>query len=298
MSRRPRQSSTRPRAARVRRAAVLAGLLVAVLVVDVDMLPGPVGDGQRTSHDRVVSMPQWALPGWAPATSRAVEPPAAPPATAPAAPPSAPSNLSIEAYLLGGGYPTSGPGTWRFAGTVGPVLGTAGRLRRYRVAVETGVPEDLAAFAAALDRTLGDPRSWIGGLRVRLQRVPPNAGAEFTVYLATPETTRRLCAAGGLDVRLRGMPYTSCRLFGRVILNLARWRESTPEYVRAGVPLEVYRQYLVNHEVGHQLGYRHELCPGPGRPAPVMQTQTLGLHGCTANPWPYLAGRRYAGRPA
>lgn len=174
-------------------------------------------------------------------------------------------------------------------------MGTAGTLRKYRVAVETGTPVPVDEFAAAVDRILADPRSWIAGGNVRLQRIPGGAsGYNFTVYLVTPGTAYKLCKAGGYDIFWRGEPYTSCRVGGQVLINIARWLRGIPDY---GAPLETYQEYAINHEVGHALGHGHELCPGNGRPAPVMQQQTFDLQECTAYSWPYLDGKRYAGPP-
>jgi hypothetical protein len=175
------------------------------------------------------------------------------------------------------------------------VLGRAGTLRRVRIAVEQNIEAELAGLSAAVDATLGNAFSWTGGGRVRFQRVPPGIPHEFTVYLVTAGTALRMCAAGGVNIRINGQPYTSCRASGKVIINLDRWRLSVPDYVATRVPLAVYRSYVINHEVGHQLGNGHERCPGRGRPAPVMMKQTLGLDGCVANPWPYLNGQRYVG---
>jgi Protein of unknown function (DUF3152) len=215
----------------------------------------------------------------------AAVPPAAVPSPPPPAPPR-PTTAAATTAARGGG-----PGSFGYASGTGAVLGTAGRLRLFQVAVEVAAGIAPAAFAAAVDQVLGDPRSWIAGGQLRLQRVPEQVSAEFTILLATPGTTMRMCEAGGLNTGT----YTSCRLTGRVVINLARWLGSVPGY---GAPLATYQAYTINHEVGHELGHRHEACPRRGRPAPVMQQQTLGLAGCVANAWPYLNGRRHQGPPA
>ncbi|WP_433387904.1 DUF3152 domain-containing protein [Micromonospora sp. KLBMP9576] len=185
-------------------------------------------------------------------------------------------------------YPRAGTGDFTAAPGGSPVRGADGPVRRYRVAVEQGAGQDAAAFAATVDEVLADRRSWIASEQLRVQRVAEAADADFTVYLATADTSERMCAEGGL--RTEG--YTSCRLPGQVIINLARWLEAVPDY---GAPLELYRAYVVNHEVGHEFGEQHQACPAPGEPAPVMQQQTYGLDGCAANAWPYVDGSRYDG---
>ena len=186
--------------------------------------------------------------------------------------------------------PDKGTGAFIFADSQGAVLGAAGTLKRFRVAVEDGSGVDPTAFAAAVDATFADPRGWTAGGLWQFQRVPKSAPFDFTVFLATPATSEQVCLGGGLHTQ----KYTSCRLASQVVLNLARWLHAVPEY---GAPVEVYRSFAVNHEVGKELGYRREGCVGPGRQAPVMQQQTLGLKGCLANAWLYLDGVLYSGPP-
>jgi hypothetical protein len=246
-------------------AAVVVGLVVALLGLADAAGGGPEAEPGGVAGAAWTADPDPGTTGAAPTATQTPAPPPPPPLA----------------------YPAAGPRTWRTAGGRGAVLGTAGRLLRFRVTVENGItgvtPDE---FAGAVVGTLGDPRSWTGNGRWRLQRVGPGDATDFTIYLATPVTRGQLC----YDASDR---YTSCRYGDRVVINVARWAHGIPNY---GEPLAAYRQYVVNHEVGHRLGHGHELCPGPGKLAPVMQQQTLSMHGCRPNSWPLRDGRLYAGR--
>ncbi|MGC4762448.1 DUF3152 domain-containing protein [Micromonospora sp. DT46] len=277
---------TRPRHRRPERRRGLVGLVALVLAVG--------GAVAVIADRRGADVGAEALTAGELAPAPMLAPGAASPL--PSAPAAAPSAVEPPPAVLRlpGPVPSAGRGSFGYDDRVGPVLGDAGTLRRYRVAVESGAGEDAGEFAAAVERALAGPGSWVDG-ELRLQQVRAASRHDFTVYLATARTAGRLCAAGGVNIRVGGKPYTSCRAPGKVIINLDRWRLSVPHFVSAKVPLSVYRTYVVNHEVGHQLGHRHERCPGRGRVAPVMMQQTLFLNGCVANPWPYRDGRRYAG---
>ncbi|MFI6333171.1 DUF3152 domain-containing protein [Micromonospora chersina] len=138
--------------------------------------------------------------------------PNAEPSPTPPAPPQ-------PVYHISGPMPESGPSTWKYATTRGKTLGSSGVVERFRVAAETNIADDeLPGFTAAIDVALGDSRSWIAIKQYRLQRVGTGSAYDFTIYLATGETTRKMCATGGLDTRVDGVSYTSCRLPGRVVL--------------------------------------------------------------------------------
>lgn len=206
--------------------------------------------------------------------------PAADPAAAPAADPAAEAALSAAAPEPAPApapveVPRSGDGTFAVAPGAGGQVGD-GRLVRYTVEVEGGVPLDPAQVAAVVDGVLADPRSWTGEGRWALQRV--DADPDARIVVASPDTTDRMCA----PLRTRGQ--VSCRNGDDVVLNAVRWTQGARTW---GDDVDGYRQYLVNHELGHYLGNSHVRCPADGAPAPVMLQQTLDLQGCAPNAWPY-----------
>ena len=168
--------------------------------------------------------------------------------------------------------PTAGGGRFSSAQGGSAVAGS-GQLVTYRVEAEVGLPMSAAAFAEAVDQTLGDERGWVKR-GYAFQRVPQ---APLRIVLASPDTTDRLCH----PLQTRGQ--VSCRSGNDVVINARRWVEGAESY---SGDVERYRQYVINHEVGHSFGLSHRSCPAAGAKAPVMLQQTYGLQGCEANPWP------------
>ena len=169
--------------------------------------------------------------------------------------------------------PAPVPGIYSTAPGSGPATGTGGDLVQYRVEVEDVVGISAVEFAAAVDTVTADPRGWTQAGARRLQRTDT---AALRIVLASPATADQLCAP--LDT----VGKYSCRNGGDVVINADRWNMGVPHFQ----PLDQYRTYVINHELGHALGNPHESCPGTGQVAPVMLQQTIGLDGCLPNPWP------------
>jgi Protein of unknown function (DUF3152) len=176
-----------------------------------------------------------------------------------------------SAELPGGGpFTVQGAGTWRVIPGAGAPFGR-GQLFTYTIEIEDGVELEGGprGFAITADSTLRNPKSWIGSGRYQFQRIDDGHTATLRISLTSQETTRRLCGFW--------IPFdASCWKpeDHRVVINTARWARGAVAFQGNVVQ---YQQYVVNHEVGHGLGFPHIACDGPGRLAPVMMQQTWGV---------------------
>lgn len=161
-----------------------------------------------------------------------------------------------------------------------------GQLFRYRVDVEKGMGLDGELFASAVQKTLNDDRSWAHKGGRTFERIS-SGKPDFVITLASPGTTAKWCAKSGLDTMAQNVSCDSAAT-DRVMINAYRWAQGAKTY---GDRIHPYRQMLINHEVGHRLGFNHTDCTKDGELAPVMQQQTKFLDHdgikCKANPWAF-----------
>lgn len=223
------------------------------------------------------------------------------------------ANLPTGILPAGGPFTEAGARTWHVVpGTVPQIGQGTAKVFTYTVEVEDGLETTSFGgddgFAEMVSQTLSNPKSWVHNPQFAFVRVDDTAGAEpdFRVSLTSPLTIREGC---GYEIQLEASCYNPAYSSApgaapepRVFINEARW-------VRGAVPFQgdvgSYRQYVINHEVGHAIGYRqHEACAANGELAPIMMQQTFstanndaalfdpgtipanGLS-CRFNPWPY-----------
>ncbi len=219
-----------------------------------------------------------------------------------------PMSVPLTELPPGGPFTENGVGTFRQVGNALPQVGEGrDQVYTYVIEIENGV--NTAAyggddgFVSAVDATLANPKGWIADPTFAFEHIAVDDPREpdLRIQLTSLDTTHALC---GNDIAME----TSCFYSdgNRVMINESRW-------IRGAVPfagdLGSYRQYLINHEVGHGLGFAaHDFCASEGELAPIMMQQTLSLNNselfrinpaevypddnatCVFNPWPYPRG--------
>ena len=190
-----------------------------------------------------------------------------------------PAGLSegdFRAGILSATLAHEGDGTFVVVPGEIPAPGT-GEIKTVRIQVERGLEVDAEKFATLVLATLNDPRSWGGDGSQTFARTE-SSDATLTVSLASPDLVDDLCAP--LDTE--GL--WSCGVERHAVLNSMRWSEGSGIY---GADRVSYREYLVNHEVGHVLGYKHVTCSGRNDLADVMVQQSGDALSCVPNGWPF-----------
>ena len=123
---------------------------------------------------------------------------------------------------------------------------------------------------------LNDPRGW-ATIENQSFQIVDKEDADLNIVFAKPETVDELC----YPLQTNGI--YSCRNEKNVVINMFRWVSGAKDFDK---DLSTYRIYLINHEVGHYLGWVHSDCPSENALAPVMMQQSKTTDGCIPNGWP------------
>ena len=144
------------------------------------------------------------------------------------------------------------------------------------IKVESGLNLEPNCLSNMIIGILNDPRGW-STIEDRDFQTVASEDADLNVVFAKPETVDELC----YPLQTNGI--YSCRNERNVVINMFRWLSGAKDF---GTDLSTYRIYLINHEVGHYLGWGHSDCPSDNALAPVMMQQSKTTNGCIPNGWP------------
>lgn len=141
----------------------------------------------------------------------------------------------------------------------------------YNIITKKSAKEHAQEFTDKVRDVLGDSRGWakFGYSFEEIEGKAPEGSETLEIILASDEEVEAYC---GFKER-EGISL-SCYDPGahKIMINLKNWLGGS----KSTLPLERYRTYVINHEVGHALGLDHNVCPAPGQPGSVMQQMTKG----------------------
>ena len=144
------------------------------------------------------------------------------------------------------------------------------------IKIESGLNLEPNCLSNLISGILNDPRGW-STVEDRSFQIVNSEDADLNIVFAKPETVDELC----YPLQTNGI--YSCRNEKNVVINMFRWLSGAKDF---GTDLSTYRIYLINHEVGHYLGWGHSDCPSDNALAPVMMQQSKSTNGCIPNGWP------------
>ena len=144
------------------------------------------------------------------------------------------------------------------------------------IKIESGLNLDPNCLSNMVIGILNDPRGW-STIESKSFQIVNSENADLNIVFAKPETVDELC----YPLQTNGI--YSCRNEKNVVINMFRWLSGAKDF---GTDLSTYRIYLINHEVGHYLGWGHSGCPSDKALAPVMMQQSKSTNGCVPNGWP------------
>jgi hypothetical protein len=194
-----------------------------------------------------------------------------------------------------------------------------GPTRWFRIEIEEGVPIDPDIVTSFVMSILGDAQGWTAHDRVAFRRT--DGVADIRIVFASPKTAEDLCARphdpAVVDIAPPDVPGAvllpsaspslaapapaaspsaspspstamapSCAEQGIVVVSAYQWATGAKAF---GDEAGQWRDYMINHPIGHLLGEPDALCGGTGQLAPVMQNQELDIAPCEPNGWPFPA---------
>ena len=130
-----------------------------------------------------------------------------------------------------------------------------------------------------IQKTLADTRGWAGRGYTFVHRAHTDS-VDVVLALCNKD---EMDARFGHSLELRDLSVTNFGIWPAcVYFHRDNWESPPPSFTGT---LQTYREYLVQHEIGHALGKRHAAEGTDGGACHVMYQQTKGTSRCTPNPW-------------